>query len=733
MKRPMLVSGITAILVLALLIFFESGAVVVPVITALVLFFCILKRKRIKEFIIVPTICIASLLTVISFFCYNNTKVTPYLKYDKTYEDLSGKIITTPRYVSNYIMFTLQADKIGTNATDTKIHVVLSNDFETKIDLYDYIVLPDAYITISRDDYGNYDLTQLSDNTLLTAESYSFEALWACDKTPYYYCLRFKEIVSLRINQYMTQNNGALLKGMLFGEKADLDYTTSQDFRNCGISHLLAVSGLHTSLWCGLLISILSIFKIPEKVRNIICLVFLVLFCIISAFTPSVVRASIMTAVTLIAPFFKRTPDSINSLGAAVTFLILANPYTVLNISFQLSASATLGVLMAGTFNSKIQNLSRKISVKKLRNTTATLLTSLLISFMAGLFTMPVSVYYFEVFSLAAPASNLLCVQLAFYGMISGIISVALSFINLPFINEICLFLFKITEFILDLVKELAGFVSQFRYCTIPVHREYLHIGLIVALIIFCGGYIIYKFRKSTQVLKLTALLGAICCSVSIIIPLTLPSHRNTITIANCENGIQLIIRSGIRYAYIENTSSEIFDGTFNALPKATCESLEYYFPTYLSETSINNISTIDLQYTPLETIIPPSVRATAQSNDITIPENVEISSSGFFTLSDEITLEIVDTTSIKYAIIRGKEKNAFIHLYGDTDFSKYLSAEDCDIAVYNGTLPSQIPENAETVIISADNYNPIEADRLASRCSDFYITAKHGSVKINL
>lgn len=726
----MLVSGIATVIVCALLHLFERSVCAIPIAVASVLLLCILKRKSIKKHITIPTVCIISLLTLISFFAYNAENISPYLKYHNSSETICGKVLTTPQFKENYVLFTLQTDTIGNQKVNTKINIAWGNDYEQEIRLYDYITIKDPFITVPTDDSGNYDFTQVSDGILLSAECYDIEYLWDCEKTPYYYCLKFKEIITEKITLYMSENNGALLTGMLFGDKANLDYSTTQAFRNSGISHLLAVSGLHTSLWCGLLISLLSAFKIPEKLRNIVCLVFLILFCIISGFTPSVIRAALMMAVILIAPFFRRTPDSINSLGFAVTFLLLLNPYAVSSISFQLSVCATLGVLVAG--NVDIDYLIRKIPFKNPRNAIKALLSSILISVFAGILTMPVSAYHFGVFSLASPISNLLCVQLAFYGMLSGTISTVTSFINIPFIKDITLLLFDITEFILDLVIHFAELVSQLRYCTIPVHTEYLIAGLFVTALFAGAGYIVYKFKNRNSIIKATAFVSVFALFFTIFIPLSFPSHRNTLTIADCPNGIQAIIRSGTRYAYIENTASEISDDTFNALPKATCESLEYYIPTYLSKTSINNILTVNFQYKPKEIIITQAVRNMAQSNTITVPENAVISTSGYFTLSEEITFEIVDTNSIKYAIIRGKGKTAFIHLYGDTDFSKYLSAEDCDIAVYNGALPSQLPESAETVIISVDDYNPIETSRLASQCTDFYITAKHGSIKIH-
>ncbi len=733
MKRPMLISGITVAVVSALLIFFESGAVVIPFVVASVLFLCFLFRKKIKNIVIILTACVVTLITLLSFFAYNKVNISPYLDYHKTTQTITGKVITTPQYVSNYILFTLQSDTIGNTKHSTKIHVVSENRNEQNINLFDYITLSKAYVTLPTNNYSEYNFTELSDSILLTAQSADYEILWQSEKTPYYYCLKLKEGVSQQITSYMSKDNGALLKGMLFGEKSDLDSATSQSFRNCGISHLLAVSGLHTSLWCGLLMALLSVFKLNEKVKAVVCIVFLVLFCTISGFTPSVIRASFMTAAALISPFFKRTPDSINSLGFAVVVLILLNPYILFNISFQLSVLATLGVLVANLLNPRIKKLANKLPVKKLKTFYISLITSLTISAFAGLFTLPACAYYFETFSIVSPVSNILCVQLAFYGMLFGTLSVATSFIKLPFVQSICILLFEITEFLLDLVKELASFISQFKYSTIPVHREYFHIGIMVAFLLLVAGYSVHKKKSNKNTLKLTITACIISLVASILVPIAAPSHRNTITISNCDNGIQLIVRSGLHYAYIENTTSELADSTFNALPKATCESLNFYFSSYLSKASINNVSSINIQYKPSLTIVPSSVYKTAKSNGINVPQNTIIDDNTTFMLSNEITIETVDTNSIKYAIIKGTDKSAFIHLCGDTNAHKYVSTDDFDILVYNGEIPAEIPANAKTAVISIKDYDPVVLNSVENNSTQILTTAKHGSIEIHL
>ncbi len=729
MKRPMLVTGITAVIVCILLIYFKSAAIALPVLAALVLLLYSSKKVGLRKHVIIPTICIITLFCTLSFFNYNRTKISPYLQYDGSTETICAKVITTPTLADNKTRFTVKADKITNKNASIKINVILNGDFSETVSLFDYVTLPDSYVTAPTDKSGNYYFQDSSDDIFFTLINETCHVLWQCEKTPYYYCLKLKEIISHTTDLYMNKIQGGLLKGMMFGNQSSMDSTVTESFRNSGISHLLAVSGLHTSLWCGLLITLLSVFRIPEKARNIICLIFLILFCIVSGFTPSVIRASFMMAIILLAPLFKRMPDGLNSLGFAVTLILLINPYTVTSISFQLSVSATLGVILASSYSDKITSLTSRLP-KTLATSLTALLSSILISAFAGLFTLPVSAQYFGVLCLIAPISNILCVQLSFYGMICGIISIGLSFINIPFIKSLCLLIFDITQFILDIVIALSGKLSSYKFSTIPVHKEFFNVGLLITFVICILCYVLYKYKEKKFIMGVSVSSSAIILIMSLLLPVFAPTYKNCITVSSAGNNLQLVMRSGMSYAYVENSSSTIASDTFNALPKATCESLKHYVSNYLTIQSLTNPSTIENTYKPQQTSVSTDVYNITKAIDIKLPKNTIISDSGKFVLSDEITFEIVDTFHIKYAIIRSNEKTVYVHLYGDTDFSKYVSVKECDIFIYNTTIPETVPRNAEMVILStSSSYDLTKAYKLKSICKKLYITGKDGSV----
>ncbi len=736
MKRPMLVSGITTLIVSALLMNFSKvGAIVMLLTGALAFVLFLLKPLNLRQFVIIPAISLATIFICTSFLAYTHFKIEPTLKYDNTTSYISGKIITTPVNIDGYLSFVLETDKIGEENEKHKIDVIIPEGYEENPKLYDYISIKGAQLYVNRNDKYQYDLSTASDGILLNASGADTNILWECEKTPYYYCLHFKEIVSNRIDEYLLSPSSSILKGLIFGGSTNIPENIADAFRNGGISHLLAVSGLHTSLWCGLIIFIFKLLRIPKKIRNIFCVLFLLAFCFVTGFTPSVLRSSLMSLLLLTSPYAKAEPDSLNSLGFATTILLLSNPYIVFNLSFQLSLCATLGVLLVSRYEIAVYKFFSKIKFKPLKSLLIYLICSLLLSTGAGLFTMPVSALKFNVLSIVSPITNILCVKPAFYAMICGTVATATSYIEISFIKKISLFLFDITDFLLSLVSDIALQISQFTYCTIPVHKNWLLNGLVLGAVILLVGYLIYKFKKKSNALKITAAATVLLIFINIFIPILPTPYQNTLTVVSSGNNLNIIVRSGTHYAYIINSDTSHPSSVYNYLPKATCESLDYWFVTYVTYSSYTDLERLSAVVKPRETHITPAIRKICINKNIQLPKNTIISTQGEYTLNSEINFEIIDTYPIKYVIIKSNKKTVYVHLHGTTDFSRVTDTSDGNIFIYNSALPEDIPPTAERVIISGKSDFIVNSDfnNFLDRGENILLTAKEGDIQINI
>ena len=735
MKRPMLISGITITLISALLTTFSKSVPVIVIAGASVFVFSLILKKLKKDTFIISFISIVAILTAIVFSVFTYIKITPCLKYHNTTTYIQGKITSTPIISDGNYIFTLKADKIGSEEVNQSITVAIPSDNTDEIKLYDYLYLGDARLAVPVDDRNNFDFSEIADGTLLNAFPKRIISLKECNKTPYYYCLKLKETINLKVNTSMSDGNAGLLSGMLFGDKAGIDYDTAKAFRNSGIAHLLAVSGLHTALWCGMLLSLLKILRAGNKVGVFVCILFLTGFCTVSAFTPSVIRASIMTGCAMLAPLVKRRADSFNSLGLAVTVLLILNPYTVHNISFQLSAAATLGVLFSVPYTQKIFTKFKDIPIKQIRSFTLYILSSIIVSLFSGIFTLPVSAYHFGVVTLLSPIANILCVKPAFYGMISGTIATTLSFIPTTATKSLSLALFDATEFILDLVEAVAKLISRIPFCTIPVHQKWLITGIIICSVIFVMGFVIYKFKVKKLVLRATAITVVLALFICILVPIISPEHKNTLTIISAGDNLCFIVRSGTHYALLTNTKERLPSDIHNYLPKATGERLDYYIATYLTNANLYSLETTGKMYSPTETRITKVLHTMCETTGVTPPPNTIIQTNDKYALSEEITFEIIDTNQVQYAIIKSKEKTAVVHIFGDTEIHEVANTENADIFVFNSNVPQLVKANPDTIIISSGSRALADKSRqyLTDKCNNLYFTAKDGTIQIDL
>ena len=220
------------------------------------------------------------------------------------------------------------------------------------------------------------------------------------------------------------------LTAELTGDKSLLPESDYVAMQETGLAHIFAVSGLH----CAFLVTLLSLL-IPPTHRRTLCAVasaVLVFYMLLTGLSPSVARACVMQLFLLSAPLFRRGSDPLTSLAAALTVILLVDPYAVGSVSLQLSFAATLGmVLLSGrlykSFTGWYRGRNRAVRVA-LSFPAANLAATL----GALVFTAPLTAYYFNILSLVAPLAGLLAVPAAGYAFMSAFVSALLGFVWTP-------------------------------------------------------------------------------------------------------------------------------------------------------------------------------------------------------------------------------------------------------------------------------------------------------------
>ncbi len=137
-------------------------------------------------------------------------------------------------------------------------------------------------------------------------------------------------------------------KAMLLGDKEGMDEKTYTAFKDTGMAHILAVSGLHAAMLIGAVYAVLKLLKVGRTARLAAALAFIALYTCVTGLTPSIVRAAIMAGALLIGTHFGKQNDTLNYLSLAFILSLLIRPLDLFSAGFQLSFAAVFGMLTIG-------------------------------------------------------------------------------------------------------------------------------------------------------------------------------------------------------------------------------------------------------------------------------------------------------------------------------------------------------------------------------------------------
>ncbi|MBT4125966.1 MAG: MBL fold metallo-hydrolase [Chloroflexi bacterium] len=171
--------------------------------------------------------------------------------------------------------------------------------------------------------------------------------------------------ISYSITDALDSSTGGLAAALLVGDRTKLSEETIDNFRASGLSHVLAISGLHIAMIGGIIMAI-SVWILGRQ-RQLYLLapgLGVWVYAVLAGLTPSVTRAAIMFSVYLLARLLGRQRSVLPPLALAGAIMLAINPPILQSISFQLSFAAVLGIALlsariAGRASDSIQTSTR--------------------------------------------------------------------------------------------------------------------------------------------------------------------------------------------------------------------------------------------------------------------------------------------------------------------------------------------------------------------------------------
>lgn len=233
-----------------------------------------------------------------------------------------------------------------------------------------------------------------------------------------------KEELRARFAPYMDAGRLPLLMTLLFGGSYEaLPEGVLTSFTATGLVHILSVSGSHIALLLGFLCLIGKWCRLPRRVVLPAAVGAILCYAALAGFAAPVVRASVMGILAAVALFFRRESESVNLLAAAVLLMLFWEPFYLFDVSFELSALASAGILLF--YRPLAVFLSRVHVPHWAAEGTA-------LAFSAQALTVPIVLYDFHILPVYFVPANLLVAPLLEGAIILGLAASVISYLFLP-------------------------------------------------------------------------------------------------------------------------------------------------------------------------------------------------------------------------------------------------------------------------------------------------------------
>jgi len=243
----------------------------------------------------------------------------------------------------------------------------------------------------------------------------------------------FKQKSLDTIYRLFPDSESSLLAGILLGVDTGLTQELQQAFKNTGTAHIIAISGFNISIIAGIFFVFFCRF-FGDRRGTLIAILCIALYTFIVGADAMVIRAAVMGTLALWARQLGRYQTALNSLFVVAFFMCIWNPLYVLDVGFQLSFFATLGIILYSTPFSEFANriITRYIPSSTGEKAAGLLSEFVLLTLAAQLTTIPIMAYHFQHISLLSFIANPFILPAQPSVMIIGGLAVLLSLVWFP-------------------------------------------------------------------------------------------------------------------------------------------------------------------------------------------------------------------------------------------------------------------------------------------------------------
>ena len=450
-----------------------------------------------------------------------------------------------------------------------------------------------------------------------------------------------------------------LYSAMILGEKAGIDKEVYSYFQGAGLSHILVISGLHLSLLTMSLLYLLNKLKVKQKFIIIITLFFIWCYALITGFSVSIIRATLMLTIFLLSKSIYQVHKPLNTLCFVAVVMIIASPLIITNLSFQLSFSATAGILIIMPIVNKF------FGCHKLVGLVGSVIAVQLIS-------LPVIANSFYMFVLYAIPANLILSPLVTIILVLGVFSLV------PYIGVVMLYPLS---FILKISLVIARFFSQLPMAQVSLKKWSLAFTIFYIITLF-SILVLIKLRKNKAVITVT---------LTIIIFVTFTSTINNkgleITFLDVEQGDSAVLTWPNNYVMV-------IDGGQNNEYKNYGESV---LVPYIRQLGINRINALVVSHSDNDHI--GGLLTVAEQFKI---DTLYISPQAYYKGND-FTIRIVDICLKNGTLIEHLAENDMIKIAANSYIEVYSPIDTITEDNNNTSIVLRVVYGKTSVLFTGD------------------------------
>ena len=315
------------------------------------------------------------------------------------------------------------------------------------------------------------------------------------------------------LNEICSKDKAEVYSAIMLGDKSDLDDHTKELYSASGIAHILAISGLHIS-FIGLFFFKLLRKRFGYVVSGSVSLFAVVAFAIMSGMGISTIRAVVMFLSMVLGQMLGRWKDNVTTISLAGIFLVLWNPFVILNSGFQMSFAAIIGILIVWPKVFHLLGLKNKFSARELDKNASEeekrhlvyiiikhkIINALLFSLNISVFMAPIIAYYYYQLPTYSFVLNLIVVPLMGVVIVSGVLGV----IGGLFARWLGSILIVPGCLILDLYTGLSKFIGLLPFSNIVVGKPSVYIIILYYILLFSILFFFSHRKKVRELSKKT-------------------------------------------------------------------------------------------------------------------------------------------------------------------------------------------------------------------------------------